>query len=252
MNLHPEDARKLQEMLDWYRSFRGENVRQSGNGAYVSGNPNAPGGINTDWRPQLVRVKSEENDYLVCNPYWALGDSVSDTEIMVAKPHDMRGDTERWGVYPAYVPEVTVLWAAPFRDNNATDNDDEPILLMDMNVDGRSAAGFWAEVGTATANGTNKWTYEVTEQTQTDSGWEDLTNGRVVSAVLNGAEANNSGSGVQGNGVDLDGQIFTDNADLELQKIQGSPVVWVVRTYHTDGTAVYAFSMSNAIDGECA
>jgi len=120
-----------------------------------------------------------------------------------------------------------------------------------MNVDGRSAAGFWAKVGTATANGTNKWTYEVTEQQQDASGFEDLANGRVVSAVLNGAEDNNSGTGVQGNGVDIDGTIFDDNTGLALKAIRGNPVVWVVRTYDTFGTAVYAFSMPNAIDGEC-
>ena len=239
-------------MLDWYEGFRGDNVSQGGSGAYVSGTPATPGGPNTDWRPQQYRVKSEENDYLVCNPYHAQQDKAADTEVKVAKPIDMRGDTERWGVYPAYVADVSVIWACPFLDNNATDADDKPILLMDMNVDGRSAAGFWAKPSSPTSDGTNKWTYTVTEQVYSATGWADLTDGRSVSAVRNGMEANNDGTGIQGNGVDIDGTIFTDNTDLEIQPIQGDPVVWVRRTYDTDGTAIYAFSMTNAVDGDCA
>jgi len=69
MSLHPEDVQKLQWLYDVVRGIDGDNVRWSGNSLYIGsggGGGDSPG---TDWRPRQFRVKSEENDYLVCVPY---------------------------------------------------------------------------------------------------------------------------------------------------------------------------------------
>ena len=247
-------ARRIRAMWDWQENFRGDNVKRTNNSVYVgSSDGGQDGGSTSDWHPRQFLVKSEENDYLVCVPYNAEADTAGDRECRVAKPFDFRGGNERWGVTPAYAPDVSVIWAASFYKNGAEDADGNPIVLMDMNQDGRSASRFPAKVTGNSADGDNKWTYRLTEQDRTASGWSDLANGRSVSAVVNGAEANNSGAGVQGNGIDIDGTVFDDNTDIEIQPIQGEPVVWVDRTYDkTTGDALYSISEMNAIDGECA
>lgn len=250
--IHEKDVKKLQWALDTLRSIRGANVRVTGSGIYIGEGKKPRPAAPADWRPQQCRVVGEENDYLVCVGYSQRLGSAAVTEFNVAKPADMRGGDERWGVYPAYVPDVSVIWAAPLLDNGAEDNDGKPIVLQDLNFDGRSAAGFWARVDSSSANGTNKWTYDVVEQEQTASGWSALTNGRSVSAVLNSVEANNDGTGTQGNSIDIDGTVFDDNTSLAIQPVEGLPVVWVVRTYDkTTGDAVYGFQYENAIDGPC-
>lgn len=66
--------------------------------------------------------------------------------------------------------------------------------------------------------------------------------------ALNLAEANNSSSGIQGNGVDL----TTLTNGFSLQPVRGEPVVELRGPFDADGTARWWFSSTNAIDGECA
>ena len=246
-------AKEIIRLKKWVDNFRGDNVRQTGDSVYVgAGQGDGDSGFGLNWSPQQFRVKSEENDYLVCVPYDSQTETAGDKEYKVAKPPNMRGDTERWGVYPPYVAEVSVIWAAPVRRNGTTDTDSNPVVLMDLNFEGRSADGFWAEVGDNTADGTNKWTYAVTEQTPTSGGFTALTDGRSVSGVRNAAENSNGGTGIQGNSIDIDGTVFDDNSDLEIQPVQGSPVVWVTRYQTAADTYEYRFEYVNAVDGECA
>jgi len=116
--------------------------------------------------------------------------------------------------------------------------------------------GFWIKITGNATNGTNQWKYAWTEQVRTSTGWQNAANARSGTTssdfALNACEANNSGSGVQGNSVDIDGQTFTDNSDLELQPVQGNPVVWARRGTDTSGNACLTFEYQNAIDGECA
>lgn len=252
MSLDPKDRAILNRLIAAWSNLRGDNVRRTGDTYYIGSGPSTrAGGTGDNWQPRQYRVKSESNDYLTCQAYNTRLDKVSDVEVSIAKPPDMRGGTERWGVYPAYVPDVSVIWAAPLADNGAEDADGNPIVLCDLNFDGRSASGFWGRVTGNTADGTNKWTYAVTEQTQSASGFADLTDGRNLTGVLNTAEANNDGTGTQGNSIDIDGTVFDDNTSLAIQPVEGDPVVWVVRTYDTDGTALYAFQYENAVDGPC-
>ena len=116
---------------------------------------------------------------------------------------------------------------------------------------------FWAKITGNAADGTNKWKYAWTEQERTSAGWQDLTGGRSGTTstdfALNSLEASNSGSGVQGNSIDIDGAVFTDNSDLEIQPVQGDPVVRMyVEPEVTAGALAYSFEYVNAVDGECA
>lgn len=246
-------ARRIRAMWDWQQGFRGDNVRQTGKSVYVgTGDTGNDSGPNTNWHPRQFRVKSEENDYLVCVPYDSQDEVAGEKEYKIAKPPSFRGGAERWGVYPPYVADSSVIWAAPVRRNGAEDGSENKIVLMDLNFDGRSAEGFWGLVGTATDDTTNVWTYAITEQVPVAGGFADLGNGRSLTGVRNSIEDNNSGSGVQGNSIDLAGQIFTDNANLEVNSILGSPVVWVRRYEISAGTYEYRVQYVNAIDGECA
>ena len=246
-------ARRIIRSVLFTEGFRGDNVRETANSVYVgTSDLGREGGPNTNWRPRQFRVKSEENDYVVCVPYDSQDEVAGEKEYKVAKPTTFRGGEERWGVYPPYVAESSVIWAAPVPRNGGEDSNGDPVRLLDLNFEGRSADGFWAEVGSSSANGTNKWTYEVTEQVPISGGFQDLTDGRSLSGVLNTVENSNSGSGIQGNSVDIDGTVFDDNSDLEVQPVQGSPVVWVRRYEISAGTYQYAFEYVNAIDGDCA
>lgn len=255
--IHPPDegwARRIIRSVKFTEGFRGDNVRRTKDSVYINGgNGGSQGAANRGWRPLPYIVKAVEDDYLTCRPYVVDGQTTGEREVKIAKPYHLRvsvngGD---WTVTPAYVPDVSVIWAAPFRNNGGKDGDDN-LALMDLNLEGRDTSSFWAKITGSTADGDNKWTYAFTEQERTAGGWQNKTDGRTGSGAVNSAEANNSGSGVQGNGVDIDGSIFTDNSDLALKPIQGEPVVRMWEEALADGTKVYTFTLANAIDGECA
>lgn len=99
------------------------------------------------------------------------------------------------------------------------------------------------------------WKYAWAEQERTATGWSPLTGGRTGTTTtgfaLNRAEAYNTETGIQGNGIDLDGSVFTDNTGLEVQPIRGGRVVRMTAEYDAAGGVAYSFDASNAVDGEC-
>lgn len=128
--------------------------------------------------------------------------------------------------------------------------------IIDINH-AKPTTAFWAKITGNAANGTNKWKYAWTEQERTSTGWQDLTGGRsgttLADFALNSLEANNDGTGIQGNSIDIDGAVFTDNTGLEIQAVQGDPVVRMyVDLDVTAGGLAYSFEYVNAVDGECA
>lgn len=115
---------------------------------------------------------------------------------------------------------------------------------------------FWAKITGSASIGTNRWKYAWTEQRRTSTGFENLTSGRTGTTstdfAINSVEANNDGTGIQGNSVDIDGTIFDDNTGLELQAVRGDPVVRMWVDTDADGNTAFTFEYVNAIDGECA
>ena len=112
---------------------------------------------------------------------------------------------------------------------------------------------FWAKITGNAANGTNRWKYAWTEVERTSTAFQDLSGGRSGTTssgfAINGGEANNDGTGVQGHGVDIDGDDYP--AGFEVQPIQGDPVVRMYVEYTSSGTAYYTFYATNADDGTC-
>ena len=117
-----------------------------------------------------------------------------------------------------------------------------------------SSSSFWAQITGSASNGTNQWKYAWTEMERTTTGWQTKSGGRsgttTTGFALNSVEANNDGSGVEGNSIDLGGKVFTDNDQLALQAVRGNPIVrmWVETV---SDTMVYSFEYVNAVDGEC-
>jgi hypothetical protein len=107
-----------------------------------------------------------------------------------------------------------------------------------------------AKITGATSIGANRWEYDWTEvrlddtKVFTTSTRNSATHGK----ALNIEEAFNTASGVQGNGVDVDPLPGT----FALQSVRGNPVVELAGAHRlTDGTQIWLFSETNAIDGAC-
>ena len=105
-------------------------------------------------------------------------------------------------------------------------------------------------VGAATEISTGRWSYAMTEAKLTGTTFADKTSPRTFDAI-NGMEAGNSGSGLQGNGVNLDDDLFTDNPDLELRPIAEGAVV-LCYVVPTAAGKSYVFFAPNGMQGDCA
>lgn len=118
--------------------------------------------------------------------------------------------------------------------------------LMDRQGD---AGEFLARITGNSSAGTNKWTYTWEEVylkgdgTYATSGRTSATHG----VAVNGAEAGNSGSGVQGNGVDL----ANLPAEFEIKPIATGGVHQMLGPFGDDETRVCWFKCPNAVDGAC-
>lgn len=98
----------------------------------------------------------------------------------------------------------------------------------------------------STGSSANKWTYSIQPQILTTSGFQDDPESTPVSA-LNGMEANNSLTGVQGCGVN----VSTLPPGFALQPIGNGAVVDVHIRIAPDGSQLYWFSKVNQVDGSC-
>lgn len=118
----------------------------------------------------------------------------------------------------------------------------------------------------AVAGNANRWRYAWEEVVIDSEDHDQLSpTGRkgtiAKDYAINLVELNNTDAdGPQGNSVDTSGQLFTDNATLEVMPVGGGengtpgvePVVLMVGVNAAGGKQVYVFQYENAIDGECA
>lgn len=117
------------------------------------------------------------------------------------------------------------------------------------------ATSFWAKItgSLAMSGATNRWQYAWSEQVRNATGWETPEGGRSGTTeedfALNSVEANNDGAGVEGHGVDVDGDDYPDG--FEVQPIQGDRVVRMWEEATADGELCYSFEATNADDGTC-
>jgi hypothetical protein len=114
----------------------------------------------------------------------------------------------------------------------------------------RDRPPFWAKITASTADGTNRWKYswvEVYKSAAGYAGWSTLTGGRSgTTNARNSIEDMNSGTDVQGNGVDVANLLGTF-------ALQPCPANCIVRMHQVGfgSTTEYWFSYANGVDGEC-
>ena len=120
------------------------------------------------------------------------------------------------------------------------------------------AAEFLAEITGFGADGTNRWKYSWKEVVKTSTGhgggaWTFGTRSGTTATdpARNFVEVMNSGTGVQGNGVDLSGADFP--AGFSIQPVPAERILVRMMPVVVVGAGVieYWFSYENGIDGTC-
>jgi len=98
--------------------------------------------------------------------------------------------------------------------------------------------------------GGNQWSYQVRDQTigNTD-GYGAWSDGATTRTAYNLTEELNSGSGTQGNGIDIDGTDFP--AGFEMQPAPVGTYVLLYAVEQPDMSVAYYFQYENAVDGTC-
>ena len=117
--------------------------------------------------------------------------------------------------------------------------------------------GFWAEIGSSAADGTNRWKYAWTEKEKTSAGYggfTTLSGGRTgttsTDPARNLVEDMNSGTGTLGNGVPV-ADLDTDDYTYSLQAAPSGVLVWINIVTLTDESTEYFFSYENGVSGSC-
>ena len=114
---------------------------------------------------------------------------------------------------------------------------------------------FFAEIIASTDLGGNQWEYAQWKEKQKTGaghdGWVDKPSGRthtLFGPAFNFAEINNSASGIQGNGVDVDNLVGT----FALQPVPDGRVVEMTLIRFADQSDFELwFDQDNGVDGDC-
>lgn len=109
----------------------------------------------------------------------------------------------------------------------------------------------WIKITGSSSIGDNRWSYAWAEQTYQQAGqWQDTPDGRTSGTdgpAFNTIEANNTGSGVQGNSVDVDDL----PTGFDLSPVAGGPVVLAHSVVNCNGVSEILFSYENGVTGTC-
>jgi len=119
----------------------------------------------------------------------------------------------------------------------------------------RSDEGFWARVTGHAGAGTNRWSYDFEGVKKTGAGhggWTaDASLPSGTGDAFNTVEDIGSGSGTQGNGVDL-ANLDTPEFTFTIQPCPAGVVVWMRPVRFGDPETVeYWFTYENGVDGGC-
>lgn len=126
------------------------------------------------------------------------------------------------------------------------------LSILTFQLGGGGSNEIWVKLTSASAISatTNRWTYSGPRQVRTATGWTAYSPSTTISNIYNSREADNDGSGVQGNGIDISGADFP--AGFSLKSLAtGTPIVRVYPEFLSDGTAVWTCDAANAVDGTC-
>lgn len=113
---------------------------------------------------------------------------------------------------------------------------------------------FWGKITASSADGTNRWSYTFSEVEKTAAGYAGwaVRDGGWSGTARNTLENMNSGTGVQGNGVDVDGADWP--ADFDIEACPTNAIVRIHReTFMASETATeeFWFQYANGVDGTC-
>jgi hypothetical protein len=122
----------------------------------------------------------------------------------------------------------------------------------DFVLPGLSENTFWGIIQSYTSLGSNQWSYSVKRTSKTATGYSNWSGTGTAFTAYNSMEYINDGSGVEGNGVDIDGTDFPTG--FSIQPIPaGSPVLIHKLDILNGGEPdeEYWFCVPNGIDGTC-
>lgn len=94
-----------------------------------------------------------------------------------------------------------------------------------------------------------KWSYPFTEKLPDGEGWTD---GARSGTALNTAEANNDGSGYEGNNIGVTGCSGNEDKIWLSPADRGNPIVRIKATLDVNGEWVYRFYAPNGVEVQCA
>lgn len=124
--------------------------------------------------------------------------------------------------------------------------------VISLGRDFRRQPAFPARITASATDSTNRWTYsfvEVVKKTAGYGGWSTRTGGRTGTA-RNMFEDLNDGTGIEGNGINVDGTDFP--AGFTMQPVPAGTVVMVYRVLEASaGAQEFWFDFVNAVDGTC-
>ncbi len=181
---------------------------------------------------------------------------------------EWKGSTKDWAAAVVNKADHTILGEAWEVSGRKVIHLDEIVQLRLSNQvvldDGLPALEFtsqnrwiWAELdGNAEiVADTNRWKLSWTEKVRTTTGfgapvWTALTGSTTVDFAINGIEANNSATGVQGHGVDVDGADYPGGFDVQSPD-QGSPIVKLYENFDASRNRFYTIAFENTDDGIC-
>ena len=136
---------------------------------------------------------------------------------------------------------------------DATEQKEVPIYTFDV-----PRRWIWANLTGETEISTNRWKMAWTEVVRTSTTGFGAPSGRTALSgtatgdpVINSVEANNAATGVQGNGVDVDGADYPAGFSQQPISRDGKTVVKIYRQRLSDGTMVWTTTQPNADDGTC-
>ena len=106
----------------------------------------------------------------------------------------------------------------------------------------------FARISAITPAGSNKWQYAAVRQIKTGAGYGGWSDNGAPFELRNTMEENNTGSGIEGNGVNVG--TLPDGFSLRPLAIDAVVPYWTVKVDFT-GETEYWCSVVNAVDGEC-
>jgi hypothetical protein len=106
----------------------------------------------------------------------------------------------------------------------------------------------FARIAAATPLGSNTWQYAAVRQVKATAGYGGWADTGAPFELRNTMEENNTGSGIEGNGVNVG--TLPDGFSLRPLAIDAVVPYWTVKVDFT-GETEYWCSVVNAVDGEC-